>query len=170
MKSITAQCKLTYYLQYCIFGQRYDECLVWRQNLGEAELSQVMGGVSIQDDEGDAKKSKKDKGIGPKKKVTSAVECKVIIARIQRQKKKYVTSVAGLDTVPDLNIKDAAKVFGKKFASGASIGDLPTGGKEIVIQGDVWLELPELLIKTFKVPREVIFIIEDAKGGMKPYA
>ena len=41
-----------------------------------------------------------------------------MIARIQRQKRKYVTAVAGLDTVPDLKIKDAARVFGKKFSSG----------------------------------------------------
>ena len=29
-----------------------------------------------------------------------------------------MTAVAGLDTVPDLKIKDAARVFGKKFSSG----------------------------------------------------
>jgi translation initiation factor 1 (eIF-1/SUI1) len=34
------------------------------------------------------------------------------------EKRKYVTAVAGLDTVPDLKIKDAARVFGKKFSSG----------------------------------------------------
>jgi len=50
-----------------------------------------------------------------------------------------------------LKIKDAAKAFGKKFSSGASIGDTPTGGKEVVIQGDVLLDLPLLLINEFKV-------------------
>lgn len=48
------------------------------------------------------------------------LETKIVIARIQRQKRKFVTAVAGLDTVPDLKIKDAARVFGKKFSSGIS--------------------------------------------------
>lgn len=63
------------------------------------------------------KKKKRGGGAGPKK-AKEVVETKIVIARIQRQKRKYVTAVAGLDTVPDLKIKDAARVFGKKFSSG----------------------------------------------------
>ena len=51
----------------------------------------------------------------------------------------------------DLKIKDAARLFGKKFSSGSSIGESPQGAKEIVIQGDVWFDLPPLLINEFKV-------------------
>lgn len=34
---------------------------------------------------------------------------------------------------------------------GASVGDTVTGGKEIVIQGDVYFEVPTFLITEFKV-------------------
>ena len=59
--------------------------------------------------------------------------------------------VGGLESVPDLKIKDAAKVFGKKFSSGASINETQTGEKEVVIQGDLSFDLPPLLISEFKV-------------------
>ena len=100
--------------------------------------------------------------------VQSFLRSQVIIARIQRQKKKYVTTVVGLETVPDLKLKDATKVFGKKFSSGASIGDTPTGGKEVVIQGDVSFELPAVLISEFKVAPTCIFFSDD--GSLRCYA
>jgi density-regulated protein DRP1 len=84
-------------------------------------------------------------------KKATVYDTKIIIARIQRQKRKYVTVVGGLESVPDLKIKDAAKVFGKKFSSGASINETQTGEKEVVIQGDLSFDLPPLLISEFKV-------------------
>ncbi len=48
-------------------------------------------------------------------------------------------------------MKDAARLFGKKFSSGASVGETATGGKEVVIQGDVMFQLPEVLAKEYKV-------------------
>jgi translation initiation factor 1 (eIF-1/SUI1) len=50
-----------------------------------------------------------------------------------------------------LKIKDAARVFGKKFSSGSSVSESATGAKEVVIQGDVMFELPALLMQEFKV-------------------
>ena len=72
----------------------------------------------LHDSQGEEKKKKKRGGGAGPKKAKEVVETKIVIARIQRQKRKYVTAVAGLDTVPDLKIKDAARVFGKKFSSG----------------------------------------------------
>jgi density-regulated protein DRP1 len=102
--------------------------------------------------QGEEKKKKKRGGVGPKKKEVG--ETRVIIARVQRQKKKFVTAVAGLETVPDLKIKDAARVFGKKFSSGSSVSESNTGAKEVVIQGDVSFDLPNLLVSEFKVRLE----------------
>jgi translation initiation factor 1 (eIF-1/SUI1) len=39
-------------------------------------------------------------------------DAKVVITKVQRQKRKYGTVVGGLETVPDLKIKDAYRVFG----------------------------------------------------------
>lgn len=73
------------------------------------------------------------------------------MTRVQRQKRKFVTVVAGLETVPDLKVKDACKVFGKKFSSGCSVNETQTGAKEVVIQGDVLFDLPAILMNEFKV-------------------
>jgi density-regulated protein DRP1 len=84
------------------------------------------------------------------------VESRIVISRVQRQKRKYVTVIVGLDTVPDLKLKDAVKVFGKKFSSGSSLSESASGVKEVVIQGDVGFELPQLLISEFKVLQTLI--------------
>ena len=67
----------------------------------------------------------------------------------------------------DLKLKEAAKAFGKKFSSGASISDTNAGGKEVVIQGDVSYDLPAMLINNFKVPADRIYFLED--GSLRPY-
>ena len=72
---------------------------------------------------------KKKKVKGPKKS-----DVKVVIAKIHRQGRKYVTNIAGLESVPDVRLKDVAKLLGKKFSSGCSVQDTASGGKEVTIQ------------------------------------
>jgi density-regulated protein len=158
-------------VEYCEYGACYDKCKEWiEKNMGADVLAAVLESANIDDEvEEDGKKKKKKKAAAPKNKAIASIDdCRVIIARIQRQKRKYVTSVVGLETVPDLKIKEAAKAFGKKFSSGASVCDTATGGKEVVIQGDVQDELAPLLINKFAVPKEKIFFLEDKT--LVPYA
>ena len=96
------------------------------------------------------------------------MDTRIIITRVQRQKRKYITVIAGLDTVPELKIKDAAKVLGKKFAAGASVSEAANGAKEVVIQGDMYLQVPDVLIAEFKVSPSVIFFLED--GAVRAFA
>ena len=139
------------------YGPNFDLCLPWitehcPEALSPAVLADMLGDATLEDEDGEGgeKKKKTKRGNpGPKKK--AVVETRIVISRVQRQKRKYITTVVGLDTVPDLKLKDAAKIFGKKFSSGASVSDTASGGKEIVIQGDVCFELPTLLISEFKV-------------------
>ena len=51
----------------------------------------------------------------------------------------------------DVKIKDISRAFSKQFSCGASVDDIPTGGKEVVIQGDFMFQLPDILIKNYKV-------------------
>jgi density-regulated protein DRP1 len=170
--------------EYCEFSATFEKELPWlKENapevLSEDQLAKAMGEVSLQDDDGkiagdgrgsegaDAPgKKKKDKNkIGAKiaNKADEEQKTQVVIARIQRQKRKFVTAVAGLDTIPGLKIKDAAKLFGKKFASGAAVSESATGAKEVVIQGDVNFDLVPLIIKEYKVHPRDIFFLEDGK-------
>jgi len=51
----------------------------------------------------------------------------------------------------EIKIKDTVRLFGKKFSCGTSLGETPTGVKEVVIQGDYIFQLPEILMKEYKV-------------------
>lgn len=100
--------------------------------------------------DGEGKKKKRG-GVGVPRKKAAAGEVRVVVSRVQRQKRKFVTVITGLETVAELKIKDVARACGRKFSSGASVGDTVTGAKEVVIQGDVYFDVPTLLISEFKV-------------------
>ena len=64
----------------------------------------------------------------------------------------------------DLKLKDAVKKLGKKFASGASVNESADGkSKEVVIQGDVAMTIPDFLHSEFHVPLNAIFLCVDGK-------
>lgn len=57
-----------------------------------------------------------------------------------------------------------AKDFGKKFATGSSVTKTPSGGEEIVVQGDVSGEIEEFLLEKYKeIPEDNIELVEDKK-------
>jgi len=85
---------------------------------------------------------------------------KVIIKRVERNKRKYVTAVSGLEAF-GLENKKMAKELGKKFATGASVTKLPQGGEEIVVQGDVSDDVEEWLLEKYPViPEDNIELVE----------
>lgn len=49
------------------------------------------------------------------------------IKRVERNKRKYVTEVSGLEHF-GLDLKKVAKEFGKKFATGSSVAKTAAGG------------------------------------------
>ena len=59
----------------------------------------------------------------------------VILDKNTRNKRKCVTTVFGLDSF-SVKLSEAAKLFGKKFASGAAVVKSPTEKEQIDIQGD----------------------------------
>ena len=88
----------------------------------------------------------------------------MIIKRVERNKRKYVTAVSGLEAF-GLDLKKVAKDFGKKFATGSSVTKTAAGGEEIVVQGDVSDEIEEFLVENYdgKVPEDNIELVEDKK-------
>jgi density-regulated protein DRP1 len=108
------------------------------------------------------KKAQKAEAAEAKQAATIA-SSKVIIKRVERNKRKYVTAVSGLEAF-GLDNKKVAKDFGKKFATGSSVTKLPSGGEEIVVQGDVSDEIEEFLLDNYKViPEDNIELVEDKK-------
>jgi density-regulated protein DRP1 len=90
---------------------------------------------------------------------------KVIIKRIERGKRKYVTAVANLQAF-DVDIKKAAKMLANKFARGASVSKTVEGKDEIVVQGDLVDEIEEFLVEQYNVSEDQIAIREE-KGTKK---
>ena len=77
-----------------------------------------------------------------------------------------MTAVSGLEAF-GLDLKKVSKDFGKKFATGSSVTKTPSGGEEIVVQGDLSDEIFDLLTEGegYKdvVPEDNVDCIEDKK-------
>ncbi|KAK6958079.1 Translation machinery-associated protein 22 [Daldinia eschscholtzii] len=88
----------------------------------------------------------------------------VTIKRVERNKRKFVTAVSGLEAF-GLDLKKVAKEFGKKFATGSSVTKVPSGGEEIVVQGDVSDEIEDFLLDKYKdtIPEDNIELVDDKK-------
>jgi density-regulated protein DRP1 len=130
----------------------------------QAATAKVASGIPTEEgaDAGEGGE-KKVKARGASAKTAKKVNTRVIIQKISRQRKKAVTIVVGMDTVPDLKLKDAAQAFRKKFAGSSSVKDTATGGKEIVIQGDHQEACAKLIVEKFKVPKKCVFIDLDGE-------
>jgi translation initiation factor 1 (eIF-1/SUI1) len=94
----------------------------------------------------------------------------IIIKRIERNKRKHVTSIHGLEAF-GIDLKKVAKQFASKFATGASVTKNPQGIEEIVVQGDVSDEILEMIeeeVGLLKgIPADSVKIVEEKKkkGG-----
>ena len=90
-------------------------------------------------------------------------EAMVLIKRVERNKRKYVTVVSGLEE-HGLDLKKMAKELGKKFATGSSVTKTASGGEEITVQGDVSDDIYDLLTEKYQeIPEDNIDCIEDKK-------
>jgi density-regulated protein DRP1 len=105
----------------------------------------------------------KKKRRGAAAKTTTKQDTRIILQKISRNRKKAVTHIVGMDTVPDINLKDAAKAFSKRFAGSSSVKD-----KEIIIQGDHLEECADMIVKKFGVKKECVFL--DLDGEFVPFA
>jgi len=124
----------------------------------DEDMADEMAGMSLKD-------KKKRRGAAAKK--ANAVDTRVIIHKISRNRKKAVTSIVGMDTVPDIKLKDVSKAFSKRFAGSSSVKDLPSGNKEIIIQGDHMDDVAAMIVSKFKVPADSVFL--DIDGEFVPF-
>ncbi|KAJ8522913.1 hypothetical protein ONZ45_g588 [Pleurotus djamor] len=97
-----------------------------------------------------------------KKKLAS----QVTIKRIERNKRKYITAVHGLEAF-EVDLKKAAKQFASKFATGASVTKNAQGLDEVVVQGDVSDEILEMIEEEVGVlkgiPADNVELVEEKK-------
>ncbi|KAI9513233.1 density-regulated protein DRP1 [Russula earlei] len=146
----------TYPPEFCEFGNSLSKCKEWLQSespdlydkyYSDEALKAKLGTISQEAqsklEEETAKKEAKAEAKADaalKKKLAS----QVVIKRIERNKRKFVTSVRGLEAF-GVDLKKAAKLFAQKFATGGSVTKNAAGIDEIVVQGDVSQEIYDMI-------------------------
>ncbi|KAF8334850.1 translation initiation factor SUI1 [Amanita rubescens] len=143
-------------VEYCEFGSSFSKCKEWLHGAhpglydkyySEDALQAKLGTMSLE------AQNKLEKDIAEKEAKADAradaalkkkLSSQVTIKRIERNKRKHVTSIHGLEAF-GIDLKKAAKQFASKFATGASVTKNAQGQDEIVVQGDVGDEVFELI-------------------------
>ncbi|KAL7528347.1 hypothetical protein ACHAWF_002526 [Thalassiosira exigua] len=120
------------------------------------DLADKMGGMGV-----DGKKKKQLRRGAAAKKVHK-VDTRVIVQKISRNKRKAVTHVVGMGTVPGIKLKEASKAFSKRFAGSSSVK-----GEDIIIQGDHLEEVAEMIVTKFGVSEDAVFL--DLDGEFVPF-
>ncbi|KAJ9138976.1 Translation machinery-associated protein 22 [Coniochaeta hoffmannii] len=162
--------------EYCEYGGTVKKCQEWLQKnhpdmyqriWSQEALEAATSSLSLEAQkraEKDAKKKAAKAEAAEKKEADKIAHSIVTIKRIERNKRKYVTAVSGLEAF-GLDLKKVAKDFGKKFATGSSVTKVPSGGEEIVVQGDVSDEIEEFLLEKYKdIPEDNIELVDDKKA------
>jgi len=151
--------------EYCEWGPNYELCKPWLQQHCPQLHPNLFSTPSsnIQPEKEKEKQEEKPK-LMPGGKTKKKKEAQVVVTRCSRSKRKYVTTVAGLENF-GIKLPDAAKAISKKFACGASVTKSAIGVDEIDIQGDVKEEIVDFIIEKFGVPSDSIFFAEDGKHG-----
>ncbi|KAJ9081117.1 Translation machinery-associated protein 22 [Entomophthora muscae] len=139
--------------EYCEFGPAPEKCKKWLfDNESEVYDKLYSDAPSATDD-------------GPTSAETRAArKARVTIKRIERNKRKFITSISGLEVL-GVDLKKASKLFAGKLACGASVTKNNQGADEIVVQGDVSDFLLELIPKTWStISEDKIDLVEDKKN------
>ncbi|KAF8151826.1 translation initiation factor SUI1 [Mycena galopus ATCC 62051] len=168
----------TYPPEYCEFGASLTRCKEWlkeeHSNLfdkyySEEALQTKVGTLSLEA-QTKLEKDMAKKEVKAEAKAEAALKKKmasqIIIKRIERTKRKHITSVFGLEAF-DIDLKKAAKQFASKFATGASVSKNPQGLEEIVVSGDVSDEILEMIeneVGVLKgIPADNVELVEEKK-------
>jgi len=164
--------------EYCEFGSHITRCKAW---LGENHpdlyvryysqdaLTSKVGTLSLEaqtklEKDTAKKEAKADAKADAEAKKRQAA--KVTIKRIERTKRKHVTSIHGLEAFA-VDLKKAAKLFAQRFATGSSVTKNAQGVEEVVVQGDVSDEIMEMIEEGNGVLKDVpgsnVVLVEEKK-------
>mmetsp|Transcript_2958 Transcript_2958/g.3292 ORF Transcript_2958/g.3292 Transcript_2958/m.3292 type:complete len:190 (-) Transcript_2958:1807-2376(-) len=167
--------------EYCEFGLSFKRCKEWLQEnqpklfekLYSADaLANATSTLSLEKEqkisqELEKKQAKEEAKL--ERELQKKLSSKVTIKRIERNKRKHVISISGLE-VFNIDMKKLAKTFASKFATGASVTKNAEKKEEIIVQGDVSDEAKEYIEKLLqeKALDEVKVEQIDEKKKKKP--
>ncbi|GAA5871186.1 hypothetical protein JCM16303_001719 [Sporobolomyces ruberrimus] len=143
--------------EYCEFSSKSSKCKQWLQDTHPSLYSTYYSDSALEDKlanltveqkaalEKDLAKKEKKEEIKAEKEKQKILSSKVTIKRMERNKKKHVTSVHGLHLF-GIDLKKASKLFANKFGAGATVSKTANGDEEILIQGDVSYDVEEMIL------------------------
>ncbi|KAF1346914.1 translation initiation factor SUI1 [Delphinella strobiligena] len=161
--------------EYCEFGGTTKKCEEWLEDhhpdlhsklYSEDALAAGLRTLSLDAQkraEKDAQKKAQKASAAEAREAEKRATSHITIKRVERNKRKHVTAISGLEAF-GLDIKTVAKALGKKFATGSSVTKIASGGEEITVQGDLSEDVEEWLCENFpELPGENIERVEDKK-------
>lgn len=169
--------------EYCEYGPLFNDCKPWlaehcptlwltkynrtMEDFLEAERQIAAGveGITLEAEGKD--KTVKRKGKKKQEEFKSKANAIVYISKSSRKGRKRLTFVTGLEDFEGVNIKDASKSLGKRFACSASLSKTDTGKQQIQLQGDCIIELQEVLPEMFGISEDRIRVVEEPVKGKK---
>ena len=140
-----------------------DEYKKWKAVQSGEAIEGQMANLAVTDTSGAAPAAEPEKPSGGSSKKKKKDAPMIVLEKNTRNKKKCITTISGLDTF-GVKLSEAAKIFGKKFASGASVTKTADGKEQIDCQGDFLDQAAELILKQFKsVQKSDVYFIEGKK-------
>ncbi|KAK7200415.1 Translation initiation factor SUI1 [Novymonas esmeraldas] len=152
--------------EMCEFAGMMDKCRPW--------LLEHAAELADAEDRGRKRRILTEKGrleaLLEGRGIKKALERIVLLDVEKRTGRRMVTSVFGMDLF-GFNLKDISRDWRKRFSCGAGIRAAEEGKHQdcIDIQGNVAEQLAEMLITTYKVPKESVYIMEGKKKVPYPF-
>ncbi|EER35332.1 conserved hypothetical protein [Candida tropicalis MYA-3404] len=143
--------------EFCEFGLSKKKCQSWLET-NDSELyskiysSNELPNISTLSLEKEDKLSKElakkehKEELKQERNKQLKLQSKITIKRIERNKRKHIISISGLE-IFEIDTKKLSKTFASKFATGTSVVKNAEKKDEILIQGDVSDEAKEYLEK-----------------------
>lgn len=167
--------------EYCEFGLSFKKCKEWLKEshpelfeklYSEDALANATSTLSLEKEQQiskDLEKKQAKEEAKQQRELEKKLSSKVIIRRLERNRRKHVIAISGLE-VFNIDMKKLSKTFASKFATGASVTKNAEKKEEIVIQGDVGEEAKEYIEKLLleKGLNEVKVEQTDEKMKKKP--
>lgn len=147
--------------EFCEFGLSFARCKSWLQEnnvelfnqlYSDEALANATSTLSIEKEEKiskDLQKKQQKEEARVERELQKKLSSKVVIKRIERNRRKHIISISGLD-VFDLELKKLSKTLASKFATGCSIVKNAEKREEILVQGDVSDEAKEIIEKVLQ--------------------
>lgn len=144
--------------EYCEFGLSFKRCREWLHEnnnelynklYSEDALANATSTLSLEKEQQiskDLEKKQLKEEAKLERELQKQLSSKVTIKRIERNRRKHIISISGLE-VFNIDMKKLSKTFASKFATGASVIKNAEKKEEILVQGDVSDEAKDYIEK-----------------------